>query len=163
MARPPKVRCVEMIPPVRVFGPCNDQPEWHAALEDDGRVELTVDEIEAIRLKDLEGYEQAECANRMNISRGTFQRILVSAHWKVAKALTEGLSLEISGGEYCLTKRSEVCLDCGHTWPVCRKDPQDEDDSVRSSCPKCGGTSISKSDCRASRQAGKGVCCRRRV
>ncbi len=39
---------------------------------------LSVDEAEAIRLKDLEGLEQEEGADRMGISRPTFQRILVS-------------------------------------------------------------------------------------
>lgn len=37
------------------------------------------EELEAIRLKDLEGFEQEECADRMQVSRPTFQRILLSA------------------------------------------------------------------------------------
>lgn len=42
-------------------------------------VALAVEELEAIRLKDLEELERSPAAERMNISRPTFQRILVSA------------------------------------------------------------------------------------
>jgi predicted DNA-binding protein (UPF0251 family) len=169
MARPPKVRCVEKIPPVRTFCPCGMRPECRVRQEGLERVQLTVDEMEAVRLKDLEGHEQAECADRMNISRGTFQRILTSAHWKVARALTEGLPLEISGGEYCLTKWHKVCLDCGHIWPVCRKAPEgkdrdvpcevEDDEADQGFCPGCGGTNISTSSCRDLEQAGHEPCC----
>jgi predicted DNA-binding protein (UPF0251 family) len=50
-------------------------------------VQLTVEEVEAVRLKDLEGLEQEEGAEKMNISRPTFQRILASARQKIAAAL----------------------------------------------------------------------------
>jgi uncharacterized protein len=59
---------------------------------------LSVDEAEAIRLKDLEGLEQEEGADRMGISRPTFQRILVSGRHKVADALLNGKAVKIEGG-----------------------------------------------------------------
>jgi len=61
-------------------------------------VELTVDELEAIRLADFEHLYQEEAAQRMNISRQTFGRILDAARAKVAEALVHGRALSIQGG-----------------------------------------------------------------
>lgn len=62
------------------------------------RVALTVDELEALRLADLEGLYQEEAAGRMNVSRQTFGRIVEAAHKKVADALVNGKALSIEGG-----------------------------------------------------------------
>jgi len=59
---------------------------------------LTVDEFEAIRLADLEGLYQEQAAEKMNVSRQTFGRILESAHKKIADALVHGKALSIQGG-----------------------------------------------------------------
>jgi predicted DNA-binding protein (UPF0251 family) len=59
---------------------------------------LTVDELEAIRLADLEGLYQEQAAEKMNVSRQTFGRILESAHKKIADALVNGKALSIQGG-----------------------------------------------------------------
>jgi predicted DNA-binding protein (UPF0251 family) len=67
-------------------------------------VRLTVDEIEAVRLKDLEGLEQEETASRMGISQPTLHRILLSAHAKSADALVNGKALRIEGGDYVVKK-----------------------------------------------------------
>ena len=61
---------------------------------------LSVDEFEALRLKDLEGLEQNECAAMMEISQPTFHRLVVSARRKVADALTHGKTIKIEGGHY---------------------------------------------------------------
>lgn len=61
-------------------------------------VALMVDELEALRLADLEGLYQEEAARRMNVSRQTFGRILNSAHAKVADVLVNGKALSIEGG-----------------------------------------------------------------
>src|SRR4030042_2943468 len=61
---------------------------------------LTVDEYEAIRLKDLEGLEQEEAAKRMNISQPTFHRLLFSARKKTTDAIVNGEALKIEGGDY---------------------------------------------------------------
>jgi predicted DNA-binding protein (UPF0251 family) len=60
---------------------------------------LLMDEFEAIRLADLEGLYQEQAAERMNVSRQTFGRIVEAARRKVAKALSDGLALRIEGGE----------------------------------------------------------------
>jgi predicted DNA-binding protein (UPF0251 family) len=61
-------------------------------------ITLTVDELEAIRLTDLEGLYQEQAAEKMNISRQTLGRILESAHKKIADALVNGKALSIQGG-----------------------------------------------------------------
>lgn len=62
------------------------------------QVDLSVDELEAIRLADVEHLYQEQAAQRMNVSRQTFGRILDAAHAKVADALVHGKALSIQGG-----------------------------------------------------------------
>jgi len=61
---------------------------------------LTVDEFEAVRLKDLEGLEQEEAAKKMNISQPTFHRLLSSARKKIADSIVNGKALKIEGGNF---------------------------------------------------------------
>lgn len=63
-----------------------------------GQVQLSFDEVEAVRLCDLEGMYQADAAEKMNVSRQTLGRILESAHKKIADALIGGKALRIDGG-----------------------------------------------------------------
>jgi len=58
-------------------------------------VELTIEELEALRLKNIKDMEQIEAAKKMNTSQSTFQRILSSAYKKVSEALTEGKAIKI--------------------------------------------------------------------
>jgi len=71
-------------------------------------VTLTVDELEAIRLTDLQGMYQAQAAERMNISRQTLGRILESAHKKIADALVNGKALSIQGGPFKLAAAEAI-------------------------------------------------------
>ncbi len=71
-------------------------------------INLTVDEIEAIRLADLQGLYQEEAAKKMNISRQTLGRILESAHKKIADALVNGKALSIEGGPIQLAIPPEI-------------------------------------------------------
>ncbi len=77
--------------------------------------QLSVEEAEALRLKDLEGMEQEPAAEKMNISRPTFQRILVSARRKVADAILNGKAIRITGGNYETEFRRFYCGH-GHQW-----------------------------------------------
>lgn len=63
-------------------------------------VVLRVEEFEAIRLKDFEGLDQVEAAERMDVSQPTFHRILVSARKKIADSMVNGKALRITGGSY---------------------------------------------------------------
>jgi len=58
-------------------------------------VELTTEEAEALRLKNIKDLEQEEAAKKMNTSQSTFQRILSSAYKKITKALIEGKAIKI--------------------------------------------------------------------
>lgn len=73
---------------------------------------LWVDEAEAIRLKDFEGLEQEEGADRMGVSRPTFQRILSSGRQKVADALLNGKAMRIEGGHIELAAGPPLCPHC---------------------------------------------------
>ena len=71
-------------------------------------ITLTVDELEAIRLADLQGLYQEQAAEKMNVSRQTFGRILESAHKKIADALVNGKALSIQGGPIELAVPPEI-------------------------------------------------------
>lgn len=77
---------------------------------------LKLEELEAIRLKDLEGLEQDECADRMEVSRPTFQRILLVARGKVADSLINGKGICIEGGNFTRNICPVLCMDCGKEW-----------------------------------------------
>ena len=78
---------------------------------------MTVDEYEAIRLVDEQGFSQEECGTYMKIARTTVQQIYTSARKKIADALVEGLPLRIEGGDYQLCDGKEAYCGCG----CCRK------------------------------------------
>ena len=63
-------------------------------------VRLGADELEAMRLCDLEGLEQAEAGVRMGVSRGTVQRLVKSGRTKVLRALVESNALLIGEGDH---------------------------------------------------------------
>jgi len=90
MVRPIKPRRVKFDPKAVYFKP------RAIPLSMLDEVELSLDEIEALRLCDLEGLDQVEAAKRMKISQATLCRILTSARKKVAKALIEGKAIKIS-------------------------------------------------------------------
>jgi len=78
---------------------------------------LSVDEYEAIRLIDKQGFSQEECSSFMQVARTTVQLIYNSARKKIADALVDGLPLRIEGGDYRLCDGTEEYCDCGG----CRK------------------------------------------
>jgi len=110
MARPTKLRKIENIPVVPCFVPSDkDVPEADKNI-------LKLEELEAIRLKDLEGMDQEECAARMEVSRPTFQRILISAREKIADSLINGKSILIEGGNFTRNICPVRCSGCGKEW-----------------------------------------------
>ncbi len=109
MPRPPKSRRVAFVPHLTYFKPAG------VPLKQLKEECLGIEELEAIRLKDLEGLEQEACAKRMGISRPTFHRIISSARAKVARSLVEGKAIRIEGGNYQLAAGRMHCHQCGHT------------------------------------------------
>ena len=110
MPRPPKWRRVEFIPHIHYFVPKDNE------LADVGENVLKIEEVEAIRLKDLEKLEQEECAQKMEVSRQTFQRILNSAREKIADSIINGKAIRIEGGNFTRNICPVKCLDCGKEW-----------------------------------------------
>lgn len=102
MSRPIKGRSVCTLPRVNRFGPLG--PE-----EIQGRIIMSVDEYETLRLIDYEGFIQEECAQRMGVSRTTVQGIYTRARKKLADALVHGKALIIEGGEYELCDGLRGC------------------------------------------------------
>ena len=91
MARPRKPRCIQFTPTTTYFKPAG------VPLRTLEEVGLSMDELEALRLKDVEGLVQEECARQMQLSQSTFQRILAGARGKVATALVSGSAIRIEG------------------------------------------------------------------
>lgn len=96
MPRPFKWRRVCCLPENDRYGPLNGNTDENDV------VQMSVDEYEAIRLIDAEGYTQEECAEHMNVSRSTVQSIYDSARKKLSNSLVYGKVLRIEGGEYRL-------------------------------------------------------------
>ncbi len=113
MPRPRKCRKVCQMPATREFRPVGD-----ARLG--GAVVLTVDEYEAVRLIDKQGFSQEECSNYMQVARTTVQLIYNSARKKMAEALVDGLTLRIEGGDYRLCDGAEEFCACGGCRKHCR-------------------------------------------
>ncbi len=65
---------------------------------------LTVEEYEAIRLKDLMQMDQRDAAVMMGISQATFHRLVTGARKKVADAIVGGKAIRIYGGSYTTAK-----------------------------------------------------------
>jgi len=93
MVRPVCCRRIGFAPGVRYFKPRG------IPLTELEEVILGMDELEAVRLADLEGLYQEQAAERMEISRQTFGRIIEMAHRKISDALVNGKALRIEGGE----------------------------------------------------------------
>lgn len=91
------------------------------------RLDLTIDEYEAIRLADYLGCNHLEASKIMNISRPTFSRLIDSARKKVAEFLTEGKELIIVGGVFRFARRLVKCIDCGQIYDI----------NEHRGCPNC--------------------------
>ncbi len=145
MPRPRTFRRVMFRPDVTYFKPRGIPL---ASLED---VILNVDEFEAVRLKDLEGLEQEECAKKMGISQPTFHRMVLTARRKIAEAMVEGKAIKIEGGSFRMATQEErgrfgrrrgnaagpggfcICPKCRHKEPHVTGEP-----CYTRKCPRCG-------------------------
>jgi predicted DNA-binding protein (UPF0251 family) len=106
MPRPRKCKRVCSLPENNLFGPIN-------GIDADREIiVMTVDEYETIRLIDLEGMNQEECAERMNAARTTIQRMYYDARKKLAESLVYGKRLQIEGGDYKLCSDEESSFKC---------------------------------------------------
>ena len=150
MVRPRKCRIIRFEPAVRYFKP------QAVALSELEEVVLGADEVEALRLSDVEGINQVGCGRRMGFHQSTFQRTLAKAREKVADAVVNGKAIKIEGGEYVMPDKDGKgprnagagrgrgfgaapdkckCPSCGHEMDHVRGQR-----CVDVKCPKCGAT-----------------------
>jgi len=99
MVRPRKLKFVNFEPGVTYFKP---RAVPITELEE---VDLTLDELETLRLVNIENLSQADAATNMHIHQSTFQRTLTRAREKVTDALVNGKAIKIHGGEYKMPGR----------------------------------------------------------
>lgn len=135
MARPTKWRKIENIPAIPYFIPA--ETDFSGLPENI----LKLEELEAIRLKDLEGLEQGECAIKMEVSRPTFQRILLSAREKVADSLINGKIIRIEGGNFTRNICPVRCTDCGKEWSESYENLE-YIKSGKYKCPTCSSVKV---------------------
>ena len=132
MPRPQKLRRVCFIPGATYFKPAGIPLRF---MEE---ICVSLEEAEAVRLKDLEGLDQEDSAARMNISRPTFQRVLASARQKIADALLNGKAIRIEGGNFEISARRFRCAN-GHEWGVPFEIAAD---TIPRYCPTCNTPDI---------------------
>jgi hypothetical protein len=155
--RPKRKRFISFSPEITYFKPAG------IPLRNLEEEILTLDEVEAIRLADLDNLNQEEAAQKMRISRITFLRIIHLAHEKIAKSLIYGKAIRMEGGDYIMPNfdgtgprgqgpmtggraglgRDQgrglggteecVCPKCGEKTPHARGIP-----CSQVKCPKCG-------------------------
>ena len=100
-------------------------------------IQVKVEELEAIKLIDYNGYEQEKAAIEMGVSRKTLWRDLKSGRKKIAEALVEGKALLIKGGSFIVMQKFK-CNDCGLEWKM------SFGNALPKVCIRCGGVSIER-------------------
>lgn len=93
MVRPRKCRRVNFHPEITYFKP---QGVPLSSLEE---VNLTLDELDSLRLSHVEQLSQIDAAEKMEVHQSTFQRTLTRAREKITDALVNGKAIKIHGGE----------------------------------------------------------------
>ncbi len=87
--RPKSPRKIDFTPKAFYFKP------WGIPLRNLQVEFLSPEELEVLRLKNIQNLHQEQCARKMGISQSTFQRILVSANKKITSALISGKAIRI--------------------------------------------------------------------
>ena len=129
MPRPPIERAVGGVPRVTLFKPAG------VPGRDLEQLPLGIDELEAIRLVDLESLSHEQAAAAMGVSRQTVGRVLERGRAKVAEALVGGKAILIGGGQYRVEPRQLCCASCGEVWTG---DP----DAASPTCPACESADV---------------------
>ncbi len=132
MPRPRKHRRLQHVHQTATYKPVG------VPLENLDRTILLAEELEALRLADLDQRYQEDAAKQMAVSRSTFQRIITEARRKVAHALVKRTALEIQDSVIQVMAWRWHCNDCGNNWQVQHGTGQGKP----SLCPKCSSRAI---------------------
>lgn len=126
MPRPNKLRRI-----YGEFGETYFKPRG-VAMVDLKEIVLEADELEAIRLSDLEDRYQNDAAELMGVSRQTFGNIIKRARQKIADALINGKAIKITP----VMMERKRCRGCGRRWSETSYAPKDEH------CPVCESPAV---------------------
>ena len=129
MSRPKHNRFVKKPPLYKEFKPSGIGARY---LDE---IILTLDEYEALRLADYEGYSHEEAAEEMGISRPTFTRLIEKARRKLTEFIIKGKVLRIDGGNIHFTENIIRCNNCGQMFII-------DIDKQLEKCPVCGSTDL---------------------
>ena len=94
MVRPRKLKRIRVNPNTTYFKPVG------MPLRNLEEVVINLEELEALRLTNLEGFNQVESAKKMGVHQSTFQRTLARARKKITDALVNGKAIKLEGGRY---------------------------------------------------------------
>ncbi len=133
-ARPKIRKIVDKLPLYVLYKPMG------ASIENIETESLTIEEMEALKLKDGHNIKQTEAAKQMGISRSTFQRLLQSARRKIATSLMQGKAIKFEGGNYIAHKNliSSKCTSGNYHFFVKKEDAGDKEYKLSNiKCPKC--------------------------
>ncbi len=113
MTRPRKLKLVEEAPRSDYYKPRG------IPMRELEETRIAYEELEALRLVDLERLYQEDAAKRMGISRQTLQRMVTGARAKVVGAILSGKALRIQGGDYVFHEGAGAyrCGKCGKEVP----------------------------------------------
>ncbi len=143
MARPKNNRKVNTPPVFNKFKPTGVKGK------DLPHIVLSLDEYEAIRLADLLGLNHEDAAEKMNISRSTFSRLIDKARKKTAEFLVKGAMLEIDGGNVHFKNNLIQCKSCNTFFKI-------DINEVPNKCPSCNSTELIL----IAEKYGHGECCK---
>ena len=138
MARPKIKKIIETVPVHAYFKP-QGIPMTKLKI-----INLSLEEIEALKLKDMQNLDQETAAEKMGISRSTFQRVIKSARHKLVKSVVEGKALKVEGGHYIPSDNviKKQCLKGRYHYYVKKDDlpssEDDFDDISKMICAGCG-------------------------
>lgn len=137
MARPNIKKIVNILPVFAYYKP-QGIPMTNLEIET-----LSMEELEALKLKDRENLDQITASQKMGISRSTFQRILKTARKKVVNSIIEGKALKVEGGNYIPNKDvvKTKCLKGSYHFYIKKEDLKGKEKKYKLSkikCPDCG-------------------------
>ncbi len=130
MSRAKVLRKLNELPVVKGFRPLWMRRNYRQA------VTMCLEEYEVFRLIDYEGLTHEQAAEEMNVSRSTVTRIYEQARKKLARALVEGRSFFIEGGEIQLSGSHYLCEKCWHKFVYEKENPG------KPVCPLCGSEQV---------------------
>lgn len=132
MPRPRKHRRLRKHQQVKIFKPVG------VSLPSCQTVALLPEELEALRLVEVDGMYQTQACETMDVARSTFQRILAEARRKVALALSEDMIIVVSSRDTRGIRVRWKCCNCGESWRVVYRNAYEEPEE----CPYCASRAI---------------------